>query len=234
MAFYDKLTWRPRLQASLEHPGAVAWNREYPEFWVRTPIDGQPANVGNGTHFCRRPDKQAVHAFYDAARPAPAFGRPPGLRPHYAEPYYGCFVRDLDGHRGSRRPTGTPSWSTSCTSSRTSTDACSPSLSAIALRGALPASPSRSSACRAALSRSALGETRAGARQADEQQRLLRRLVGQLDQLASQLRVAQLEAHLAVGADQHFDAPAQLHLQQPPSSSRRSWFNAGSESNGSK
>ena len=24
---------------------------------------------------------------------------PPGPRPHYGEPYYGCFVRDLDGHK---------------------------------------------------------------------------------------------------------------------------------------
>ena len=24
---------------------------------------------------------------------------PPGPRPHYGAPYYGCFVRDLDGHK---------------------------------------------------------------------------------------------------------------------------------------
>jgi len=23
----------------------------------------------------------------------------PGPRPHYGAPYYGCFVRDLDGHK---------------------------------------------------------------------------------------------------------------------------------------
>ena len=23
----------------------------------------------------------------------------PGKRPHYGEQYYGCFVRDLDGHK---------------------------------------------------------------------------------------------------------------------------------------
>ena len=68
---------------------------------MQTPIDGQPANVGNGTHFgFVAPDKQAVHAFYDAALEAGASpDGPPGPRPHYGEPYYGCFVRDLDGHK---------------------------------------------------------------------------------------------------------------------------------------
>ena len=39
-------------------------------------------------------------AFYDAALEAGASpDGPPGPRPHYGEPYYGCFVRDLDGHK---------------------------------------------------------------------------------------------------------------------------------------
>lgn len=101
VAFYDKVLATLGRKRVLEHPGAVAWGREYPEFWVQTPIDGQPANVGNGTHFgFGAPDKQAVHAFYDAALEAGASpDGPPGPRPHYGEPYYGCFVRDLDGHK---------------------------------------------------------------------------------------------------------------------------------------
>lgn len=101
VAFYDKVLATLGCKRILEHPGAVAWGREYPEFWVQTPIDGQPANVGNGTHFgFVAPDKQAVHAFYDAALAAGASpDGPPGPRPHYGEPYYGCFVRDLDGHK---------------------------------------------------------------------------------------------------------------------------------------
>ena len=43
---------------------------------------------------------RTVHAFYDAALEAGASpDGPPGPRPHYGEPYYGCFVRDLDGHK---------------------------------------------------------------------------------------------------------------------------------------
>lgn len=101
VAFYDRVLATLGCKRVLEHPGAVAWGREYPEFWVQTPIDGQPANVGNGTHFgFAAADKQAVHAFYDAALEAGASpDGPPGPRPHYGEPYYGCFVRDLDGHK---------------------------------------------------------------------------------------------------------------------------------------
>ena len=43
---------------------------------------------------------QEVHAFHQAA--LAAGGRDdgePGPRPHYGEQYYGCFVRDLDGHK---------------------------------------------------------------------------------------------------------------------------------------
>ena len=101
VAFYDKVMPVLGCKRILEHPGAVSWGREYPEFWVQTPIDGQPATVGNGTHFgFVAPDKQAVHAFYETALAAGASpDGPPGPRPHYGEPYYGCFVRDLDGHK---------------------------------------------------------------------------------------------------------------------------------------
>lgn len=101
VAFYDKVLATLGCQRILEHPGAVAWGREYPEFWVQTPIDGQPANVGNGGHVgFVAPTKQAVHAFYTAAMQAGASpDGAPGPRPHYGEPYYGCFVRDLDGHK---------------------------------------------------------------------------------------------------------------------------------------
>ena len=68
VAFYDKVLATLGCKRVLEHPGAVAWGREYPEFWVQTPIDGQPANVGNGTHFgFVAPDKASVHAFHEAA-----------------------------------------------------------------------------------------------------------------------------------------------------------------------
>lgn len=101
VAFYDQVLPTLGCKRILAHPGAVAYGREYPEFWVQTPIDGQPASVGNGTHFgFAAQDKAAVHAFYAAALEAGAIGEgEPGPRGAYGEPYYGCFVRDLDGHK---------------------------------------------------------------------------------------------------------------------------------------
>lgn len=100
-AFYDQVLAVLGCKRILAHPGAVAWGREYPEFWLQTPINGQPASVGNGAHIGFFADsKTAVDAFYQAALAAGATDDgAPGPRPDYGEPYYGCFVRDLDGHK---------------------------------------------------------------------------------------------------------------------------------------
>ena len=100
-AFYDKVLGSIGCKRVFEHPGAVAYGKAFPEFWVQKPIDGQPASVGNGTHFAFfATSKDEVQAFYDAAIDAGASpDGPPGPRPEYGAPYYGCFVRDLDGHK---------------------------------------------------------------------------------------------------------------------------------------
>ena len=99
--FYEKVLATLGCKRILEHPGAVAFGRTLPEFWVQTPIDGQPASVGNGVHFgFVATSKEVVHAFYDAA--LAAGGKDEGAprpRPDYGEPYYGCFIRDPDGHK---------------------------------------------------------------------------------------------------------------------------------------
>jgi len=99
--FYDRVLSALGIGVVMEHPGAVAYGRQYPEFWVCRPHDGKAATVGNGFHLgFVAADKQQVHAFYEAAIAAGAIcDGPPGPRPLYGEPYYGCFVRDLDGHK---------------------------------------------------------------------------------------------------------------------------------------
>ena len=99
--FYDAVLATLGATRMMEHPGAAAYGKRYPEFWVQTPIDGRPAGVGNGTHVGFLAENRAqVDAFYAAALAAGAQGDgPPGPRPHYGAPYYGCFVRDLDGHK---------------------------------------------------------------------------------------------------------------------------------------
>ncbi len=99
--FYDAVLATIGCTRQLEHPGAVAYGKQFPEFWVQTPIDGEVATLGNGTHigfFAAR--KQDVDAFFAAAIAAGATtDGDPGARPQYSDAYYGCFVRDLDGHK---------------------------------------------------------------------------------------------------------------------------------------
>lgn len=101
VAFYDAVLAVLGCKKLFEFPGAVAYGKRFPEFWVQTPIDGQPPSPGNGVHFgFIAPSKEAVHAFHEAALAAGATDDgPPGPRPLYGDPYYGAFVRDLDGHK---------------------------------------------------------------------------------------------------------------------------------------
>lgn len=101
VAFYDAVLATLGCKRLMEHPGAIAYGKKYAEFWVHTPIDQQSATVGNGTHIgFIAPTKASVHAFYDTALAKGGIDAgAPGGRPDYGEPYYGCFVRDLDGHK---------------------------------------------------------------------------------------------------------------------------------------
>ena len=101
ITFYDNVLPTLGCQRLMEHPGAIAYGKQYPEFWVQTPFNNQTATVGNGTHISFvAPTKAAVEAFYEAAIAAGGTGEgAPGGREEYGEPYYGCFVRDLDGHK---------------------------------------------------------------------------------------------------------------------------------------
>ena len=86
--FYDAVLPSLGCKRILEHPGAVAWGKVYPEFWVQTPIDGRGATIGNGTHIgFVAADKAAVHAFHKAALAAGGTDEgAPGPRPDYGEP----------------------------------------------------------------------------------------------------------------------------------------------------
>ncbi|MFC3231033.1 VOC family protein [Marinibaculum pumilum] len=100
-AFYDRVLATLGCRRVLEHPGAVAYGRAFPEFWVQTPIDGARAAVGNGVPFGFFAASRAeVDAFHAAALDTGARDDgAPGPRPEYGAPYCGGFVRDLDGHK---------------------------------------------------------------------------------------------------------------------------------------
>lgn len=99
--FYDAVLATLDCRRIMEHPGAVAYGRVYPEFWVQLPIDGKPASIGNGTHFGFFAASRAqVDAFHAAGIAAGATDDgAPGSRADYGAPYYGCFLRDPDGHK---------------------------------------------------------------------------------------------------------------------------------------
>ena len=100
-AFYDQVMAAIGAKRVFEFPGAVAYGKEFPELWVQTPIDGATASCGNGSHFAFiAPSRDAVQAFYDAALAAGGTSDgEPGPRPDYGPDYFGCFVRDPDGHK---------------------------------------------------------------------------------------------------------------------------------------
>ncbi len=100
-AFYTAVLGVMEIRVIMEHPGAVAFGRAYPEFWVGVPHDGGKANVGNGSHFgFLAVSKAQVDAFYAKALEMGGQGDgAPGPRPLYGPQYYGCYVRDLDGHK---------------------------------------------------------------------------------------------------------------------------------------
>ncbi len=101
VAFYDHVLPTLGCQRLMSYPNAVAYGKQYPEFWVQAPFDGQAASVGHRTHIAFiASTKAAVHAFYAAALAAGGKDEgAPGKRPDYSEAYYGCFIRDLDGHK---------------------------------------------------------------------------------------------------------------------------------------
>ncbi|PVZ84832.1 glyoxalase [Serratia sp. S1B] len=99
--FYDRVLGALDCRRVLDFPGAIAYGHEYPEFWLQIPIDGKPAGTANGIHVgFFATSKQQVDEFYRQALAAGAQDEgAPGPRPQYGDAYYGCFVRDLDGHK---------------------------------------------------------------------------------------------------------------------------------------
>jgi catechol 2,3-dioxygenase-like lactoylglutathione lyase family enzyme len=101
-AFYDAVLGCVGATRVMEHPGAVAYGKQFPEFWVHPEtFDGGEPQTANGVHFSfNAASKDEVQAFYEAALAnGGSDDGEPGPRPDYGEPYYGCFVRDPDGHK---------------------------------------------------------------------------------------------------------------------------------------
>ncbi|WP_448569321.1 VOC family protein [Thalassotalea ganghwensis] len=100
-AFYQPLLALLDISLVSEYEHALAFGKNYPEFWVQIPYDGQQASQGNGTHIgFVASNMLQVDDFYQKALSlgAKCNGKP-GPRPEYGEPYYGCFVISPQGHK---------------------------------------------------------------------------------------------------------------------------------------
>ena len=100
-AFYSPLLKTLSIEKVCQYDQAVAYGKGYPEFWVQIPFDEQVMTSGNGVHFgFVAKTKAEVHLFYKTALELGATPNgEPGPRADYGEPYYGCFVLDLDGNK---------------------------------------------------------------------------------------------------------------------------------------
>lgn len=101
-SFYDAVLATVGCQRIMEHEGfAVAYGKQFPEFWVQRPHDGGRAEKANGVHVAfLATSRKAVDDFHAAALKAGgASDGAPGPRPVYGKEYYGCFVRDPEGHK---------------------------------------------------------------------------------------------------------------------------------------
>lgn len=102
LAFYDKVLATVGAVRIMDEAGAVAYGKQFPEFWVHPEtFNGDEPEVANGVHFSfSAASAEQVQAFHAAALAAGGTDDgAPGPRPDYGEPYYGCFVRDPDGHK---------------------------------------------------------------------------------------------------------------------------------------
>jgi len=100
-AFYQPLLAILEIDMVCDYAHAIAFGKGYPEFWLQRPFDQQAATQGNGTHFgFVATSKKQVEDFYRKALTlgASCNGKP-GPRADYGEPFYGCFVIDLEGHK---------------------------------------------------------------------------------------------------------------------------------------
>lgn len=98
--FYDSALGQFGLKRIADLPNGSIWGEDKPSFFVLSPLNGQPASVGNGvTVSFEAPNRAAIDAFHKLAleKGAQDEGKPGprGWAPHA----YAAYVRDLDGNK---------------------------------------------------------------------------------------------------------------------------------------
>lgn len=100
-AFYDPVLAVLGIRLLRSSDGSADYGVGSFLFSLETPVDGQPATVGNGTHVAFAAGRRAmVDEFHLVALSnGGRDGGPPGLRPQYDANYYAAFVFDPDGNK---------------------------------------------------------------------------------------------------------------------------------------
>lgn len=100
--FYDKLLATIGMVSLAENESEVGYGiaGEESTFWVLLPYNKEPATFGNGSQVMfRASSPEIVNEFYNVAISCGSKDEgAPGPR-HYAENYYGAYVRDLDHNK---------------------------------------------------------------------------------------------------------------------------------------
>jgi catechol 2,3-dioxygenase-like lactoylglutathione lyase family enzyme len=95
--FYDAVLAPLGGKRVLDFGEAIGYGTELPDFWIGRQTTGEGFRESHLAF--RAPDRDAVHAFFDAAVAAGAdVLHEPRVWPEYHAGYYGAFVRDPDGN----------------------------------------------------------------------------------------------------------------------------------------
>ncbi|WP_251976693.1 VOC family protein [Salinicola avicenniae] len=102
--FYDKVLSPLGLVRSEVPASASIWHypgQRWPLFAIREPFNGLPATWGNGTQvsFSAASVETVDEVWKRAIEAGGADEGKPGLRPQYAEDYYGAYFRDPEGNK---------------------------------------------------------------------------------------------------------------------------------------
>jgi catechol 2,3-dioxygenase-like lactoylglutathione lyase family enzyme len=104
-AFYDAVLATVGLRRTKESARAIGYgaaNAAAPCFWLlQSAAEKNVARAGTGLHVSFvAPTREAVERFHACALQAGGKDAgAPGERPEYTRPFYGAFVRDLDGFK---------------------------------------------------------------------------------------------------------------------------------------
>lgn len=108
VAFYDAVLTCADLHRTTEvdqaGPAGVIWQRgqqRWPQFALRSPLNGNPATAGNGVQVSFRCRSRAavLSAWQTALSHGGTDEGAPGDRPVYAEDFFAAYARDPEGNK---------------------------------------------------------------------------------------------------------------------------------------